>query len=462
MRINHRQATLFLLGQDAKFNRQVKNKLRDSGFLLRETILGLSGQVFSSASGYDAVIIASTHQDFPSNISFIEQIRSFDLNIPIFLVVQNGSEKKAVAALRSGATDYYSHPFDQEDLKRSLRHHLQDSTAAFEFPWKEKNANTQCVAPELLGISKEIQGVRKYLLRVAAMDSTVLITGETGTGKELAADFIHWHSRRNKFPFVRINSSAMPEQLVESELFGYNKGAFTGAVSAKPGKFEQADKGTLFLDEIGEMSSTAQSKILRFLESRRVHRLGGQKGVNVDVRIIAATNQELEKKVEEESFRKDLFFRLNVARVHLLPLRKRREDIPVLLHKFVHKLNEVFGLQVSGFSEKCWFCLLKYDWPGNVREVKNVLEATYINSPAATITFRNLPLEYQKKFCDTSFKPKSERDQVLSALFAANWNKSRAAEELNLSRMTLYRKMNKLQIVQKRSFRESHTSGPHH
>ncbi len=290
------------------------------------------------------------------------------------------------------------------------------------------------------------------------MDSTVLITGETGTGKELAADFIHWHSPRCKNPFIRINSSAMPEQLVESELFGYEKGAFTGAHSEKPGKFELADKGTLFLDEIGEMSASAQSKILRILESGRVHRLGGRDGSSVDVRIVAATNQNVEKQVGKGLFRKDLFFRLNVARLHMPPLRDRREDIPVLLQKFIHEFNESFGLDVSGFSEKVWFCLLKYDWPGNIRELKNLLEATYISSPSTTITFRDLPKTYQEKFCDKGFRPKSERDQVLSALFSTNWNKTRAAEELNWSRMTLYRKMDKYQIVQNRSIRTQFAS----
>lgn len=452
MQMNRRQATLLLIGEEVDFVRQIKNDLLENGFLIREVVFGRQGEELSETLRADAFIVVSCHHNPLDLISYVERVRAYSRKTLIFFVVQYGSEKKAVAALRSGVTDYYSYPYAINELVRSVRHHLHDLISAFELPVQQKR-NVESGIPDLVGISKEIKDIRSYLLKVAAMDSTVLITGETGTGKELAADFIHWHSKRNKNPFIRINSSAMPEQLVESELFGYEKGAFTGAHCAKPGKFELANKGILFLDEIGEMSASAQCKILRILESRHVHRLGGRDGVSIDVRIIAATNQNLEEQVDDGQFRKDLFFRLNVARLHLPPLRERREDIPVLLHKFMHEFNESFGLHVTGFSEKAWFCLLKYDWPGNIRELKNVLEATYISAPSSTITFQDLPKPYQKKFCSTGFKPKSERDQVLSALFSTNWNKSRAAQELNWSRMTLYRKMAKHQIVQNRSIR---------
>jgi DNA-binding NtrC family response regulator len=447
-----RKATLLLIAGDDSFSLQLQNDLLGNGFLVRKIILGGEAEDFPEILNVDAVVVCSSQSDPLDGIYLLERFRSLGHEMSIFLVARHGSEKKAVAALRSGATDYFSGTDASEELTRCIKHHLHDCSPAFELsaPEKKKDQNGEC---ELVGNSREIQELRDYLLKVASSDSIVLITGETGTGKELTADYIHAHSRRGNMPLIRINSSAMPEQLVESELFGYEKGAFTGAVTAKPGKFEQANGGTLFLDEIGEMSSFAQAKILRILESGRVHRLGGSVATDIDVRIIAATNQNLEELVGQGRFRKDLFFRLNVARVHLPPLRERREDIPVLLCKFVKDFNALFGLQTKGFSEKAWFSLLKYDWPGNIRELRNVLEATFINGPSGTITFRDLPKPFQQMFYGGDFRPKSERDQVLSALFAANWNKSKAAEKLNWSRMTLYRKMAKHQIVQHRSIR---------
>ncbi|MBI5556509.1 MAG: sigma-54-dependent Fis family transcriptional regulator [Deltaproteobacteria bacterium] len=446
-----RKAMLLLTEEDNSFSRGLQSDLLDNGNLVRKIILTGEYDNLPETLQVDAVVICSCQQDPLDGIHLLERIKACGPEKPVFLVVKHGSEEKAVAALRSGATDYFSGPRATEELTRCLNHHFHDSASAFEFASPGKTNGPD--ADDLAGISKEIREIRDYLLKVASRDSIVLITGETGTGKELTADFIHKHSKRKEKPLIRINSSAMPEQLVESELFGYEKGAFTGAVAAKPGKFEQADGGILFLDEIGEMSSFAQAKILRILESGRVHRLGGNVATDIDVRVIAATNQNLEELVEQGKFRKDLFFRLNVARVHLPPLRQRREDIPVLLNKFVRDFNKLFGLHIKGFSEKAWFSLLKYDWPGNIRELKNVVEATCINGPADTIKFSDLPKPFQQIFYGGVFRPKSERDQVLSALFAANWNKSKAAEKLNWSRMTLYRKMAKHQIVQHRSVR---------
>lgn len=453
MQMNRQQAKLLLVGEKNDFVQRLKGDLLGNGFFVRETDLEQQADDLSETLHVDAVVLCSCQKNHLDVIPLVERIRCYSATIPIFFVARYGSEKKAVAALRSGVSDYYSDLHSTDALARSLRYHLHDLVSAFTLSPKKENDAQRSSMPELLGVSAEIKEIRSYLKKVAAMNSTVLITGETGTGKEVAADFIHWHSERRKKPFVRINSSAMPEQLVESELFGHEKGAYTGAHSAKPGKFELADKGILFLDEIGEMSSSAQAKILRILESSSVYRLGGQEEVAVDVRVIAATNQNLETQIDKGTFRKDLFFRLNVARLHLPPLRERREDIPVLLHKFMQELNQAFDLDVTGFSEKLWFCLLKYDWPGNIRELKNVLESTYISAHSSTITFQDLPKLYQKKFRSTAFSQKSERDQVLSALFAANWNKSRAAQDLNWSRMTLYRKIAKHHIVQNRSMR---------
>jgi transcriptional regulator with PAS, ATPase and Fis domain len=301
----------------------------------------------------------------------------------------------------------------------------------------------------MLGQSQLMQHLREQLLKVASTDSTVLITGETGTGKELTADLIHRNSPRQKKPFICVNCAALPESLLESELFGYEKGAFTGATTLKQGEFELAEGGTIFLDEIGDMSPHAQSKILRAIERKEVSHLGGKKSINLDIRIIAATNQELERLVAEGTFRQDLYYRLNVARIHLPPLRDRKEDIPHLLEHYVQELNQRFEMNVEGFTEEALTCLLHYGWPGNVRELKNLLEATFINLPSRMIKFTDLPEAFQRQLKETETLPQNERDRMLFALFATNWNKSKAAQKLHWSRMTLYRKMAKYHIVTK-------------
>jgi transcriptional regulator with PAS, ATPase and Fis domain len=301
--------------------------------------------------------------------------------------------------------------------------------------------------PTMITSSNSMQEIRDYICKVAALDCTVLITGETGTGKELAAELIHFNSFRSKRPFVCINCAALPENLVESELFGYERGAFTGAVTSKQGKFELADGGTVFLDEISDMNSYAQAKILRAIEKKEIDRLGGRRGISLDVRVIAATNRKLEKLVKERRFRKDLYYRLNVARIDLPPLRDRKEDIQLLLDYYIRILNDRFGRDVKGFTEEAFSCLIHYNWPGNIRELINLLEATFINLPSRKITYMDLPRVFRRQLKETEGLPERDRDRILSALFATNWNKSRAAKKLHCSRMTLYRKMEKYDII---------------
>jgi transcriptional regulator with PAS, ATPase and Fis domain len=299
----------------------------------------------------------------------------------------------------------------------------------------------------MIGGSSAMREIKAYLLKVATTDCTVLITGETGTGKELAAEMIHRSSPRHSSPLVCINCAALPESLLESELFGYERGAFTGAYSTYAGKLKLAEGGTVFFDEIGDMTAYAQAKILRAIEGKEVYRLGGKKGISINVRVIAATNQGPEKLVADGRLREDLYHRLNVARVHLPPLRERKEEILPLLNHYTRVLNRRYGRETEGFTEEALASLLKYNWPGNVRELKNLLEATFINLPSRKIAFMDLPKMFQKKLKELEGLPQGERDRVLSALFACNWNKSKAAQKLHWSRMTLYRKMAKHQIL---------------
>ncbi len=292
--------------------------------------------------------------------------------------------------------------------------------------------------------------IAAYIARIASTDSTVLITGETGTGKELVAERIHCNSLRSLRPFISINCAALPESLVESELFGFDRGAFTGAVAAKKGKFEQAQGGTVFLDEIGDMSLYAQAKILRSIENKEVYPIGGNRAIPLDIRIIAATNQEPEELMAEGNFRQDLYYRLNIARIHLPPLRDRKEDIPRLVAYMINKLNQRFNRNIKGLTKEALACLLRFDWPGNIRELMNLLEASYINLPSDPIYHMDLPEPIHQRLQLTATDNDTERSRILSALLDTNWNKSTAARKLEWSRMTLYRKIAKYKIVEKR------------
>jgi transcriptional regulator with AAA-type ATPase domain/transposase len=299
----------------------------------------------------------------------------------------------------------------------------------------------------IVGDSPVMQEVRAYIARVASTESNVLITGETGTGKELVAEQIHRHSARYRKPFVCVNCTAVPDGLLESELFGYERGAFTGATTLSRGKFELADGGTLFLDEIGDMSPYAQAKILRAVDGKEVHRLGGQRGIPLNTRIIAATNQDLEHLVAANQFRRDLYFRLNVARIHLPPLRERKQDLMPLCQHYFHLLSEQLGRGLKGFTADVYAYLLHYDWPGNVRELRNLVEAVFIRCDSPAVSFIDLPELLRARLGEARGLPVGEQDRLLSALLSTNWNKSKAALKLQWSRMTLYRKLEKYHIA---------------
>jgi transcriptional regulator with PAS, ATPase and Fis domain len=299
----------------------------------------------------------------------------------------------------------------------------------------------------MVGNSLPMWKVRSYLRKVAVTDSHVLITGETGTGKELAAQYIHHHSARRAKPLVTINCAALPDGLLESELFGYERGAFTGATSSYCGKLKLADGGTVLFDEIGDMSPYAQAKILRVIETKEVYPLGGRRSVPLDIRIIAATNRNLDQRMASNEFRQDLYFRLNVARVRLPPLRERKDDIQLLIDHYVEKFAAQFGRGIEGFSDEAMELLLRHDWPGNVRELINLIERIFIDPPQEKIAVADLPRSMRYPSPVNQETAPTEREILLYTLSQTNWNKSKAAERLHWSRMTLYRKIAKYHIV---------------
>lgn len=298
----------------------------------------------------------------------------------------------------------------------------------------------------ILGVSQAVCELRSYLPKVALRDAPVLITGETGTGKELVAESIHRLSPRCGAPFVAVNCAALPEALIESELFGHERGAFTGALTEYRGKAAEADGGTLFLDEIGEMPPFGQAKLLRFLESGHVDRVGSTKSIHVNTRIVAATNRPVEDLMSERRFREDLYYRLNVARIEIDPLRERTEDIPVLVGRFVDHFNQKYDLDVGPPDQRLLDRFAKYQWPGNIRELRNMIEAIFIDPPSGTIDIDHLPPVFRVMLRGHRRTILDERDQLIDTLSKTNWNKTEAAKKLNVSRMTLYRKIAKYHL----------------
>ena len=373
-------------------------------------------------------------------LALARAIRERDRRCIVLVLSEASSEDFLMDALRAGVSDILSDAATAAEIAASIVRVAGSAGDPVEA--------TLAGGAALVGSSMPTTEVRLSIARAAQNDSNVLITGETGTGKELIADLIHRNSGRARRPMVCINSAAIPDTLLESELFGYERGAFTGATAPNPGKLEQAEGGTVFFDEIGDMTPYAQAKILRAIESREVHRLGGRRAIPVDVRIISATNRDLDALAMDDRFRKDLYFRINVARIHLAPLRERKADIPPLIEHYIREFNRSFRADVNGLDEETLDRLIGYDWPGNVRELKNVIESVFVSRPAARIHFLDLPVWLRRRIDGDAPAPAApkEQDRILSALAATNWNKSKAAEKLSWSRMTLYRKLHKYQL----------------
>ena len=391
----------------------------------------------------DILILGPSWENVQEWYEVTEFVRERGVTVPVILIAKRSSEELILNALRAGISDFFIDSIKIGELALSIKKIL--TRIHLNLLKQSKVADPENGKDVLLGQSSSMREVKKYLLRVAMTNSNVLITGETGTGKELATWIIHKNSPRGKKILICINCAALPENLVESELFGHERGAFTGAVVSKTGKFEQAAGGTVLLDEISDMSLYAQAKLLRVIENKQVYRIGGKFPVSIDVRILAATNREL-----AVSGLLNMHYRLNIARVNMPPLRKRKDDIPLLVSHFIRHYNHQFSVKVDGFTEKAWASLMLSDWPGNVRELKNLIEATYINHPSREIDFTDFPIVFQMRFEKLEGLTESERNKMVSTLFATNWNKSKAAERLNWSRMTFYRKMAKYNIVKER------------
>ena len=328
-----------------------------------------------------------------SGMKILKYVKEKYPAMPVVMITAYGTIKQAIEALKMGAMDYIVKPFNMEELKIIVAQGLENRRIQQENVLLKKDLEEKYGMNNMVGKSKKMLEVYNLIEKIAVTDSTVLISGESGTGKEIAARAIHFHSRRRERPFVSINCGALPENLLESELFGHVKGSFTGAIANKKGMFETAEKGTLFLDEVGEMSPWTQVKLLRTLQDRKVRRVGGTDEFPIDVRIIGATNQDLKKRIEEGKFREDLFYRLNVISLELPPLRNRKEDIPLLVSHFLSKYCDKMGRDMKRMAPRVMKVFESYSWPGNVRELENSIERIIAIEERETITESSLPEE---------------------------------------------------------------------
>ena len=387
-------------------------------------------------------------------LEFLKKVRPLFPETEIIVVSASRDIADAVEAMKLGALDYIPKPFEVNELLVTIEKALEKHALMKENLYLKEMLKETTSYCNLVGQSQAMKKVFATIEKVAPTDSTILINGESGTGKELVARAIHQKSRRSAKPFVAVNCAAIPENLLESELFGHERGSFTGAHERKLGKFELADEGTLFLDEIGCMSPAMQSKLLRVLENKIIERLGSEKGVEVDVRIISATNIEFQKAIEEGKFRSDLYYRLNVIPLPLPPLRERKEDIKLLAEYFVKKFNKEVKKEINGLAEAALNNLQKYDWPGNVRELQNIIERAVVLSSGRLIEELDLPIADQRIV--PTLAPGAnmiesldqyEKEMIEKALLESNQNRSKAARLLGIPRSTLNSRIDSLGIA---------------
>jgi putative PEP-CTERM system response regulator len=395
-------------------------------------------------------------------LKVLERIKQNDPDSVVIMITATKTVKTAVEAMKLGAYDYVTKPFDIDELRLIVSRSLSAKALEQEVKYRREEMDKNFDFGNIIGNSKLMKEIFKVVKQIADSKSTALIMGESGTGKELISRAIHYNSNRKTFPFVTINCAAIPETLIESELFGHEKGAFTNAIEKKLGRFEVAHQGTLFLDEIGELSLATQAKILRFLEEKEFNRVGGSKTIKVDVRLITATNKDLSQLIKKGIFREDLYYRINVVPIVIPPLRDRKEDIPLLIDHFINKFNMENNKNVKGFHQEALELMMQYEWPGNVRELENLVERVIALTSSEYIPLSELPLSFKNipkinglkesvldgKVSFTQAEEEFEREVILDALKRTNHIQSHAAEVLGISRRILKYKMDKLGISQ--------------
>jgi len=406
-----------------------------------------------------------------NGIEVLESVKKINPTIPVIILSAAGQTKTVVDAMKLGAADFLVKPFEEQELELAIENVVEKQKLKEEVKTLKRQLDAYVDAGDILSTNPKVLKIKEIAKHVADTDVPVLITGESGVGKEVLARFIHTHSLRRDKPFVKVNCAALPNELLESELFGYERGAFTGALNDKPGKFELADKGTLLLDEIGEMTPHLQAKLLHVLQDSEYTRLGGKRVIRVDARVLASTNINLEENVGNGKFREDLYFRLNVIRVDIPPLRERREDIPVLCNYFLCRYRDRYKSTVDEISPNLMDAFLRYDWPGNVRQLENSVKR-YLILPDMNMNVSELkeqpaqpseaPLVTKPKADSMSLKDvgnraaeQAERELVLRVLEETSWNRKQAARRLNICYKALLNKLKRWQIDNRRNLPSS-------
>jgi DNA-binding NtrC family response regulator len=446
-------APILVVDDDASQRRLIEFWLQEEGYATLVASDGKAGlQAFEQKS--PCLVIADIRMPGMDGLDLLGRIKGINQDTPVILITAFGTVGNAVDAMKLGAADYILKPLNADELKLCVHRALERQQLVDENRYLRDFADTAFRFENLIGQSRKMRDVFDVATQVARRDSTVLLTGESGTGKELLAKAIHQNSLRAKKPFITINCGAIPEGLIESELFGHRKGSFTGALADRVGKFEAANEGTVFLDEIGDLTPSLQIKLLRVIQEREIDKIGYPHPIKVNVRILAATHRNLKALVEDGQFREDLFYRLNVVTVNLPPLRERKDDVPLLVEHFLKKQRAKYQIPAVSLSEEALEVLAQHNWPGNVRELENVVEHLVVLGKEDIIRPEHLPADirqHRSRIANISLKlPEEgisledvEKEILLQALEKHDWHQTNAARYLSISRKTLIYRMEK-------------------
>ena len=441
------RATVLIVDDEKNIREGLAESLGLDGYIVKTAADGAEGLKAVDTGEVD-LVITDLKMPAMSGSDLLRTISGHYPGLPVIVLTGHGTIEDAVEAMRYGAFDFLTKPVNLDHLSLLVKRALESLELRRKNLELEAEVDAQKRTSSIIGSSAEIKRVFDVIRRVAPTKASVLITGESGVGKELVADAIHDLSPRRKGPLVKVHCAALAESLLESELFGHEKGSFTGASARKRGRFELANEGTLFLDEIGEINQNVQIKILRVLQDRKFERVGGEETIETDVRIVAATNRDLKKEIEEGRFREDLYYRLNVVNIHVPPLRERRDDIPLLAMAFLKEFAHENGKNIEGFDSKTRSTLYAYAWPGNIRELRNCVESAVVMARGSLVGVDDLPPSIRSsgeerdiRIPSGSSLAETEKILIRETLAAQGGNKSRSAEILGIGRKTLYQKI---------------------
>lgn len=449
------KTTVLIVDDDASHRTILQALIKGWGYGAEMAEDGAKAVELAKKKPFD-LILMDVRMSAVNGIEALKAIKAYNPSIPILIMTAYSNVESAVEAIKAGAYDYLTKPLDFDVLRLTMERALEHVSLKAENMELRERLVSSFDPQNIVGRSEAMRRLMDTVAMVAPSEATVLVTGPSGTGKELIAKAIHYNSSRKNGPLITVNCAALSETLLESELFGHEKGAFTGADKRREGRFMQADKGTIFLDEIGEISPAMQAKLLRVIQEREIQRVGSDQALHVDVRIVAATNKDLKAEVDAGNFRQDLYYRLNVMPIAVPPLRERLEDVPLLAAHFLRKFAEANRKVAKGFTPQAMDILLKYSWPGNVRELENAVERAVVLMPGDFVTEKELPLGIsQPHACEATSGPRPsqkgaggilpleevEREAILAALEETSGNKSEAARQLGITRKTLLAKL---------------------